>query len=612
MGGMKFPTPRPVLRLNCKPYFCFGSKPMVLWALVVAISFQGIRIAPAAEDRMGETTDPGLSTVITEYSADQSAIDQTYDLPASEQDIARREALLREWQEKLEKLPYDPLSAAARIDWHLLKTHLKSGLEELLLERGRLAEMQPLLSFRGPLLKLLTARGARRGVDPEKAAQMLATALTEVKSVRKKLDQGKEKEPPAESLKPSPVLAQRSASTLDQLRRAVGEWFTFYDGFQPDFGWWVRQPHAALAKELEDLSGYLRREVAGLKGEDDDPLIGDPIGAAALISQLGTECIPYTPEELVALAGKEFAWCEAEMAKAAAAMGCATAAEALAKVKELHARPGGQPSVAVQEARKAIQFLKDHELVTIPPLAEETWRLSMLGVAQQKSLPYAVYGAPHMMIAYAHESMPQEDKMMSMRGNNAAFLHIVTPHELIPGHHLQLFQSRRFSTQRQLFRTPFLVEGWALHWEMLLWDQGYAATPEEKIGALFWRLHRCARIIVSLKFHLGEMTPAQMIDFLVQRVGHERSGATAEVRRYIGGAYGPLYQAAYMLGGMQLRALHQSLTGPDAGGDRLTERQFHDAVLREGPVPIEFIRAALTHQSLPKEWTSSWRFSEGL
>ena len=48
---------------------------------------------------------------------------------------------------------------------------------------------------------------------------------------------------------------------------------------------------------------------------------------------------------------------------------------------------------------------------------------------------------------------------------------------------------------------------------------------------LFWRMHRCARIIFSLSFHLGKMTPQECIDFLVDKVGHERDNATAEVRR---------------------------------------------------------------------------------
>jgi uncharacterized protein (DUF885 family) len=128
----------------------------------------------------------------------------------------------------------------------------------------------------------------------------------------------------------------------------------------------------------------------------------------------------------------------------------------------------------------------------------------------------------------------------------------------------------------------------------------------DRIGMLFWRMHRAARIIVSLKFHLGEMTPQQMIDFLVERVGHEKSGATAEVRRYIGGDYSPLYQCGYMIGGLQLHALYKDVVG----GGKMTDKQFNDAVLRVNSMPIELIRASLKGEELPKDWTPAWRFAE--
>jgi uncharacterized protein (DUF885 family) len=97
-----------------------------------------------------------------------------------------------------------------------------------------------------------------------------------------------------------------------------------------------------------------------------------------------------------------------------------------------------------------------------------------------------------------------------------------------------------------------------------------------------------------------------MVDFLVQRVGHEKMGASSEVRRYIGGDYGPLYQAGYMLGGLQLRALHRELV---ASG-KMAEKAFHDAVLAQGSIPVELLRAALTNAPLTREWKSSWRFAE--
>ncbi|MFX8937956.1 DUF885 family protein, partial [Acinetobacter baumannii] len=88
----------------------------------------------------------------------------------------------------------------------------------------------------------------------------------------------------------------------------------------------------------------------------------------------------------------------------------------------------------------------------------------------------------------------------------------------------------RFKPYRN-FNTPFWTEGWSLYWEFLLWDNQFPRNAEDKIGMLFWRMHRCARIIFSLNYHLGNWTPQQCIDFLVDRVGHERANAEGEVRR---------------------------------------------------------------------------------
>ena len=138
-----------------------------------------------------------------------------------------------------------------------------------------------------------------------------------------------------------------------------------------------------------------------------------------------------------------------------------------------------------------------------------------------------------------------------------------------------------------------------------MWDLGFAKSPEDRIGMLFWRMHRCARIIFSLRFHLGEMTPQQCIDFLVDRVGHERANATAEVRRSFEGSYPPLYQLAYMIGGLQFRALHDEVVG----SGRMTERQFHDTILKMGTMPVEMVRARLLGQELPADFTSHWKFA---
>jgi uncharacterized protein (DUF885 family) len=104
------------------------------------------------------------------------------------------------------------------------------------------------------------------------------------------------------------------------------------------------------------------------------------------------------------------------------------------------------------------------------------------------------------------------------------------------------------------------------------------------------------------------MTPAEAVDFLVERVGHERDNALGEVRRSFSGDYGPLYQIAYMMGGLQFYNLHRDLVD----SKKMTNRQFHDAILKEGPIPVEMVRAILTRQKLSKDFKSNWRFYQGL
>ena len=194
----------------------------------------------------------------------------------------------------------------------------------------------------------------------------------------------------------------------------------------------------------------------------------------------------------------------------------------------------------------------------------------------------------------------------TLNANYIPFSHATAFHEMIPGHNLVAYIGSRFAGYRARIggNTPFFGEGWPLYWELLMYELGFHDTPEEKVGALFWRMHRCARIIFSLKFHMGEWSPKDCIDFLVDRVGHERDNATAEVRRSFQGGYGPLYQAAYLLGGLQLRGLRKELV--DSG--QLTNTRFHDEILRQGNMPIALIRLALTRQTLTRDMPMNWKF----
>jgi hypothetical protein len=338
--------------------------------------------------------------------------------------------------------------------------------------------------------------------------------------------------------------------------------------------------------------------------KDTNEIVGRPIGRDALLAALAAEMIPYSPEQLVEMANREYAWCEAEMKKAAREMGLGDDWKAaVEKVKTLHVPPGGQPKLIRDLALEAIDYVSAKGLVTVPPLAAESWRMDMMSPERQRYNPFFT-GGEVITVSFPTDTMTHEQKLQSLRGNNIHFSRATVHHELIPGHHLQQFMTQRYQTQRQSFGTPFWTEGWAVYWEMVLYDKGFPRGPEDRVGLLFWRMHRCARVIFSLGFHLGKMTPQECIDFLVDKVGHERENATAEVRRSFQGGYPPLYQAGYLVGAKQFWAMRQELVT----SGKMTEKAFHDAVLKEGIMPVEMVRAAITNQKLSRDFKPAWRF----
>src|SRR5690606_22649321 len=105
-----------------------------------------------------------------------------------------------------------------------------------------------------------------------------------------------------------------------------------------------------------------------------EPIIGDPIGSEGLRAHLAHEMMPYTPEELIAIAEREFAWCEAELLKASREMGYGDDWRAAQEaVKNTAVPPGGKPAVVRELAAFSERFISERDLVTIPPLAQEIW-----------------------------------------------------------------------------------------------------------------------------------------------------------------------------------------------------------------------------------------------
>lgn len=535
-----------------------------------------------------------MPALIECYQADRGCLERLLSAPHSPWRRERLRALLAGWRERVEALPFAEFCRSDRADWILFRNLLDAEERRLAREERQWAETAPLLPFAGRLWALEEARRKLEDLEARAAAGELDRALKELSSARAGLAGAEGR--------PRPAVACRAAEAAGRLREMLAGWYRFHHGYDPAFTWWTEKPYAALDTALGDYAGFLRRDVAG--AESLDAIVGDPVGRDALIEELAHAMIPYTPEELLAIGRREQQWCLAELLRAGREMGCGDDwRAAVEQVKEECVPPGRQPALVRDLAREAVAYVEEHDLVTVPLLARECWRMEMMSPEHQQVNPFFL-GGEAIIVSYPTHEMEHERKLMSMRGNNPAFSRATVHHELIPGHHLQGFCQERYRPYRRLFYTPFWVEGWTLHWEMLLWERGFPRTPEERVGMLFWRLHRCARVVFSLGFHLGEMSAGECVEMLVNDVGHERDNALGEVRRSFGGAYDPLYQLAYLIGGLQVHALHGELT---ASG-RMSDRQFHDAFLQENSMPIALLRALLAGEPLERQFRGEWRF----
>jgi len=621
-----------------------------LMALLILGGFPMVLPAQTTRGEEPDLTPSRMRPMIERYAADRSSLSRSYPISISPTRAARFKQFYAEWLDRLAKLDFEGLNLDERVDYALLRNHLEYELQQLDIQSKQFAEIEPLMPFANSIIELEETRRRMQPVDSVAAADLLNRLRKQIEETQKRVEAGVQPagrpdrtgDASVEPIRVKKTVANRAAATLLSLRNTLRNWFTFYNGYDPVFTWWVNEPYTAVDQALNAYATFLSERVVGIKLEerpeqagaraglqvgtapptgafqrpgagaprpqrvrpgDPSDIVGDPVGRDALLAELAHEMIPYTPEELIALAKKEMTWCEAEMIKASRELGYGNDwRKALEHVKTLNVEPGKQPELIRDLAVEAIRFLDDHDLVTVPSLARETWRMEMMTPERQLVNPFFT-GGETIFVSYPTNTMSHEQKLMSMRGNNIHFSRATVFHELIPGHHLQGFMTARYKTYRSLFSTPFWGEGWALYWELLLWDMNFAKSPENRIGALFWRMHRCARVIFSLSFYLEQMTPQECIRFLVERVGHEPENATAEVRRSFEQA-SPLYQAAYLLGGLQFRALHKELV--ESG--KMTNRAFHDAILKENRMPVEMVRATLTRQKLPRDFKSSWKF----
>ncbi len=170
-------------------------------------------------------------------------------------------------------------------------------------------------------------------------------------------------------------------------------------------------------------------------------------------------------------------------------------------------------------------------------------------------------------------------------------LEALTFHESVPGHHLQMalaLEQDLPDFRRILYHSAF-GEGWGLYAEALGREAGFYTNPYSDFGRLTYEMWRACRLVVDTGIHAFGWTRQQAIDYMAARTALSLHEVTAEVDRYI---TWPGQATAYKVGELKLWELRRR--AQQQLGDHFDLRQFHDAVLANGSLPIAVLEDIMT------------------
>ncbi|WP_207234075.1 DUF885 domain-containing protein [Shewanella maritima] len=303
----------------------------------------------------------------------------------------------------------------------------------------------------------------------------------------------------------------------------------------------------------------------------------------------------YSAEQIHQLGLQEVARIHQEMLSLFEQEGVDTSNGYLAAMKEYSARPEFYYSDS-DEGRE--QILKDYQKILDeidqglaasfnirPKAGMEVVRIPEF---KEKTSPGAYYQGPSM-----DGSRPGRffANLYDIKATPKYSMRTLAYHEGIPGHHFQVAIAMELEGMPFLRRfAPFTAytEGWALYAERLAYEQGFVKTPADNIGRLADELLRAVRLVVDTGIHAKRWTREQAIDYMASNTGRVHSDVVSEIERYI---VMPGQATSYKVGMIKILELREK--AKQALGDKFDIRDFHDAVLKNGPMPLDILEQVI-------------------
>jgi len=240
---------------------------------------------------------------------------------------------------------------------------------------------------------------------------------------------------------------------------------------------------------------------------------------------------------------------------------------------------------------EAEAFTKAHDVVTLPePRTLVTARSPSYFVGQSVGgvYPAGPYDAEAKTLYFL--PVPPDDAAPAQREAffrdfNDHFMRMITPHEILPGHYVQLkYAARNPHKVRAVFPDDVYVEGWGTFCERAMLDLGWGG-PLERVAHLKKQLENIARTIVDVRVHTKGMTRDEVVRFVTEEALQGPQLAANMWTRSITSAPQITF---YYLGYTAVRRLYDDVRAARGAAFRL--RDFTDELMRIGPVPIEEVR----------------------
>lgn len=163
----------------------------------------------------------------------------------------------------------------------------------------------------------------------------------------------------------------------------------------------------------------------------------------------------------------------------------------------------------------------------------------------------------------------------------------LTLHEAVPGHHLQISLNKEIADLPNFRRYSYISafgEGWGLYSEYLGIEAGFYPDAYSQFGRMTYEMWRAARLVVDTGMHVKGWSRQQAIDFMASNTALSLHNVTTEIDRYISW---PGQALSYKIGELTIKRLRAEAEA--ALGDEFDIRQFHDAVLEQGSVPMSVL-----------------------